>query len=89
MITIITNTDKLKMNKKRCPNCKEYNKPSDKGVKLINARLFCNETCMFSYVNNSKIKAKSEKKIKSENNKIHAVQKRAFYADDIKTRKNF
>ena len=87
MLTIITNTKALIMNKKRCPNCHTYNKPDDKGVKLINARLFCDEACMFSYVNNSKIKAKSEKKIETENKKIRAVQKRTFYANDLKTRK--
>ena len=69
MLTITTNLEALIMNKKRCPNCHTYNKPSKRGVKLINNRLFCNESCMFNYVNNSRIKAKSKKVIEKSNKK--------------------
>lgn len=47
--------------KRRCPNCKEYNKPEE-GL-LLKGRLYCNLECAVSYgkKNAPKAKVKQEK----------------------------
>jgi hypothetical protein len=41
-------------NKKRCPNCKKYNRPSD-GL-LINNRLYCDANCATEYGKKNRLK---------------------------------
>lgn len=66
MLTMTTNLDKLKMaNKRRCPNCKTYNKPNE-AIK-VNISYFCNIDCAtrYGYKNKdkgAKIKHTAQKK---------------------------
>lgn len=73
LTVIIPNLDRLKMaNKRRCPNCKTYNKPED-AIK-VNMSYFCNINCATShgYKNKdkgAKIKHTAQKKGLKDNDK--------------------
>ena len=64
--------------KKRCRACKSY-KPSD-DMQCINNAYYCDHACVIAYTQKPKVK-------KAAKSKVNAEKKRAFYDDDIKTRK--
>lgn len=73
--------------KRKCAYCKDYSEV-DKGIKLP-AGFFCNFDHAVSYANEKRLKAKQDgiKRQQKEFKKETARMKKAFYADDIKTRK--
>ncbi len=84
MLTLILNLASLSLaNKRKCPNCKKYNKPED-AVK-VNISYFCNIDCAtaHAYKNRDKgrkIKNKAQKeKVKTDNlSHQHKLTQKAF-----------
>lgn len=69
----------MSVKKRRCRNCKNYSTAGD--GRIINGGFFCNEDCIVQYA--MKNQQKGRKVIEKERKR----QKRDFYENDIKTRR--
>jgi hypothetical protein len=76
MKIIYTNLEKIKMTKKRCPNCKKYNQ-TESALK-VNISYFCNIDCATSYAFKNKEKGRQIK---------HKQEKKEHQQSDLKIRK--
>lgn len=76
--TIILNLERLKLpNKRKCPNCKKFNKPNE--ALKVNISYFCNIDCATKHAYKNRDKGKAIK---------HREQKKEFKRNDLKTRKD-